>query len=48
MTGIYYKLDYKKQGPYRITKVFTNGTVQVQWGKVNKRINIRWLKPHFD
>ena len=30
MTGIYHKLDYKKQGTYRITEVFTNGTVQVQ------------------
>ena len=24
MTGIYRKLDYKKQGPYRITEVFKN------------------------
>ena len=27
ITGIYRKLDYKKQGPYIITEVFTNGTV---------------------
>ena len=27
MTGICRKLDYKKQGMYRITKVFKNGTV---------------------
>ena len=27
MTGIYRKLDYKKKGLYRITEVFTNGTV---------------------
>ena len=27
MTGIYLKLGYKKKGPYRITKVFKNGTV---------------------
>ena len=27
ITGIYRKLDYKKKGPYRITEVFTNGTV---------------------
>ena len=27
MTGIYHKLDYKKQGLYRIIKVFINGTV---------------------
>ena len=48
MTGIYRRLDYKKQGPYRITEVFTNGTFQFQRGKVNERINIRRLKPHFD
>ena len=28
-TGTYHRLDNKKQGPYRITEVFTNGTVQV-------------------
>ena len=48
MTVIYRKLDYKKQGPYIITEVFTNGTVQFQRGKVNERIKIRKLKPHFD
>ena len=46
MNGIYLKLDYKKQGPYRIKKVFANGTVQVKMGKVNKQIDIIWLKPH--
>ena len=40
MTGIYHKLDYNKQGPYRITKVFTNGTVRVQRGQVDGQINI--------
>ena len=47
MTSIYRKLDYKKQGPYRITEVFTNGTVWVQRGQVNEIINIRRLKHHF-
>ena len=27
MTGIYRKLDYREQGKYTITEVFTNGTV---------------------
>ena len=27
MTGIYHKIDYNKQEPYRSTEVFTNGTV---------------------
>ena len=48
MIYIYHKLDYKKQGPYIITEVLTNGTAQVQHGKVNENINIRLLKPHFD
>ena len=48
MTGIYRKLYCKKQGPYRIPEVFTNGTVRFQQVQVNERINIRRLKPHFD
>ena len=48
ITGIYRKLDYRKQGPYRITEVFTNSTVWVQRVQVNERINIRRLKPQFD
>ena len=47
MTGIWHKLDYRKQVPYRITEVFKNGTVRVQCGQVNGRINIRRLKPNF-
>ena len=47
MSGIYRKLDYKKQGPYIITEVFPNVTVRVQWGKVNEQINIGRLKLHF-
>ena len=48
MTGIYHRPDYRKQGPYIITEVFTNYTVRFQRGKVNKIINIRRLKPHFN
>ena len=36
ITGIYRKLDYRKQGTYRITEFFTNGTVRVQRGKSMK------------
>ena len=38
--GIKRKLDNKKKGPYRITQIYTNGTVRVQRGTVNERINI--------
>ena len=48
MAGIYHKLDYKKQGPYRITELFSNGTVQIKQRQVNGHINIRRLKPHCD
>ena len=47
MPGIYHKIYYKKQGPYRITELFTNGTVQFQWEQVNEIINIRRLIPYF-
>ena len=47
MIGIYRKLDYKRQGPYIITEVFTNSKVWVQRVQANERINIRRLKPHF-
>ena len=46
--GIYQKLYYNKQGPYIITAVFTNGTVQVNRGAINEPINIRRLVPHFE
>ena len=48
MTGIYHKLDDKKHGPYRITEVFTNGTVILKRLQVNKRIKNRRLIPQFD
>jgi hypothetical protein len=41
------KLDSPKSGPYLITDVFTNGTVRIQRGHVNERINIRRLEPQF-
>ena len=46
--GIYRKLDTPKLGPFSITDVFTNGTVRIQRGNVNERINIRRLEPHFE
>ena len=47
--GINRKLDYrKKKGPYTITQIYTNGTVWIQQGNVNARINIRRLEPYFE
>ena len=46
--GIIRKLESPKLGPFEITDVFTNGTVRIQRGHVNERINIRRLEPHFE
>ena len=46
--GIQRKLNSPKQGPFEITDVYTNGTVRIQRGHVNERINIRRLEPHFE
>ena len=32
-------------GPYPVTKVYTNGTIQIQRGIVSERVNIRRLCP---
>ena len=45
--GIFRKLDNSKLGPFQITDIHTNGTVRIQRGPVNERINIRRLEPHF-
>jgi len=42
------KLESPKKGPYLITNIYTNGTVRIQHGNVNERINIRRLEPHFE
>ena len=47
-TDIARKLDNPKYGPYEITDVFTNGTVRIQKGSVNERINIRRIEPFFE
>ena len=46
--GIKRKLDSPKNGPFKVTDVYTNGIVRIQRGAVNERINIRRLEPHFE
>ena len=46
--GIHRKLDTPKLGPFPITDIYTNGTVRMQRGAVNERINIRRLEPHVE
>ena len=45
---IHRKFDAPKLGPFRITDVYTNGTVRIQHGNVNECFNIRRLEPHFE
>ena len=46
--GILRKAEDKYDGPYVITNVYTNGTVRIQRGTINERLNIRRLTPYFE
>jgi hypothetical protein len=39
------KLDMPHQGPYPVTQVYTNGTLEVRRGAVYERLNIRRVTP---
>jgi transposase InsO family protein len=43
--GILPKLGRKRDGPYEVIAVYNNGTVRIQLGPVNERLNIRRLDP---
>ena len=45
--GVFRKLHGPKLGPFPITEVYTNGTVRIQRDRINERVNIRRLEPHF-
>jgi hypothetical protein len=42
------KLEAPRTGPHTVTAIYTNGTVHIQTGKVNERVNIRRLFPYFE
>jgi hypothetical protein len=44
--GLISKLSTPRTGPYRITHTYTYGTVRIQRGVVNERVNIRRLMPY--
>ena len=46
--GILSKLRRKRDGPYTVTKVYTNGTVCIQNGAINEYINIRQIAPYHE
>jgi hypothetical protein len=41
------KLNQPTKGPYTITRVHTNGTVEIDRGHFTETINIRRLKPFY-
>ena len=47
-TGVNRKAALKNTGPYTITQVYTNGTVRIQRGSTNERLNIRRITPFFE
>ena len=46
--GILPKMSTPREGPYKIIRVFTNGTVRIQRGVVASRVNIRRLTPYLE
>jgi hypothetical protein len=41
-------LEAPRTGPHNVAAIYTNGTVRIQKGKVNERVNIRRLSPYFE
>ena len=44
--GILRKLSSPRDGPYKITRVYNNGTVRLKKGAVSERVNIRRITPY--
>jgi hypothetical protein len=42
------KLEAPRTGPHTVTAIYTSGTVRIQKGKVNERVNISRLFPYFE
>jgi hypothetical protein len=42
------KLEAPRTGPFTLTEIYTNGTLGIQKGKVNQRVNIRRVFPYFE
>jgi hypothetical protein len=42
------KLEAPRTGPHTVTAIYTSGTVRIQKGEVNERVNIRRLFPYFE
>jgi hypothetical protein len=42
------KLEAPRTGPHTVTAIYTNGTLHIQKGNVNQRVNTRGLFPYFE
>jgi hypothetical protein len=42
------KLEGPRTGPHTVTSIYTYGTLHIQKGKVNVRVNIRRVFPYFE
>ncbi|KAL7529282.1 hypothetical protein ACHAWF_002915, partial [Thalassiosira exigua] len=46
--GTLRKSELKYDGPFTVTEVYMNGTVRIQRGTINERLNIRIIVPYFE
>jgi hypothetical protein len=42
------KIEAPRTGPHHVTAIYTNGTLRIQKGKLNERVNIRRLFTYFE
>jgi hypothetical protein len=42
------KLEAPREGPNTVSAIYTNGTLRIQKGKVDERVNIKRLFPYFE
>jgi hypothetical protein len=42
------KLEAPRTGPHTVAAIYTNGTLRIQKGNINERVNIRRLFPCFE
>jgi hypothetical protein len=42
------KIEAPRTRPHTVAVIYTTGTLRIQKGKVNKRVNIRRFSPYFE
>ena len=46
--GIINKMSAPRTGPHTVITTYTNGTVRIQRGAINERVNIRRITPYYE